>query len=86
MRTDERLSIGQLSLRLPAGFAQRAPGIARLTAHALAAQSIGGSAHLGQLHMPPLRVNARRSDRAIAHQLATAIAHHITQATATAQG
>ena len=86
MRSDERLSIAQLSLRLPAGFAQRAPRIARLTAHALAAQPIGGSARLGNLHVPPLHVNPRRSDRAIAHQLATAIAGHISKTTTTVQG
>lgn len=86
MHSEGRLSIGQLSLRLPAGFAHRAPRIARLTAHALAAHSIGGSARLGQLHVPPLRVNARRSDRAIAQQLATAIARHVSQATTTGQG
>ena len=81
MRNDAQLSIAQLSLRLPAGFAKRAPRIARLTAHALAAHSIDTSAQLAQLHLPPLRVNAGRSDRAIAQQLASAIASRITQAT-----
>jgi hypothetical protein len=81
MGNDARLSIAQLSLRLPAGFAKRAPRIARLTAHALAAQPIGDGARLAHLHLPPLRVNAARSDRAIAQQLATAIARRITQAT-----
>ena len=75
------LSVGRLHLRLPAGFAVRAPRIARLTAHALAAQALGAGARLDQVHVPPVRVNARRSDRAIAAQIASAIARGITQAT-----
>lgn len=81
MPSEALLSIGQLSLYLPAGFAKRAPRIARLTAHALAAQRVSTVARMDQLHLPPLRVNAARSDRAIAQQLAGAIANRITQVT-----
>jgi hypothetical protein len=81
MPIEAALSIGQLSLRLPAGFAIRAPRIARLTAHALAEQSLGAGARLRDLHVPPVRVNARQSDRAIARQLAAAIARGITRGT-----
>ena len=84
MPNEAPLSIARLSLRLPAGFAVRAPRIARLTAHALAAHPIRASARLDNLHLSPVRVNARRSDRAIARELAIAIARGIAQATTSA--
>lgn len=70
--------IGRLSLRLPAGFETRAARIGRLVGEALAGRDLpaGGIAQLG---VGPLKVDARRSDRAIAEHIAQSIHAAIKQ-------
>jgi hypothetical protein len=71
--------IGLLRIELPAGFERRAGRIARLVGEALAAQpdlagrrpdAAGPIAHLA---VPPMHVDPRRSDRAIAGHIAQSI-------------
>jgi len=76
--------IGQLSLRLPAGFESRAARLAQLTAQALAAHALPATGTLELLHLAPLQLDARRSDRALASTLARHIASGITSAAAEA--
>ena len=65
--------IGQLNLRLPAGFEGRAPRIGRLVSEALARQNNLPAVRLSQIGVGPLHVDARRSDRAIADSIAQSI-------------
>jgi len=64
--------INQLNLRLPAGFEARAGRIGRLVGEALARQSMP-EGRIAQVGVGPVRVDARRSDRAIAETIAQSI-------------
>lgn len=64
--------IGQISLRLPAGFEGRAQRIGRLVGDALAGQDLP-SGRMDQVGVGPLRIDPRRSDRAIADHIAQSI-------------
>ncbi len=65
--------IGQLNLRLPAGFEGRAQRIGRLVGEALARQAGLPAGQLAQVGVGPLQVDPRRSDRAIADHIAQSI-------------
>ena len=65
--------IENLALTLPAGFAARAPAIARLLGEALLAQPGLGAGCYEQLDVGVLRVDARDSDRLVAQAIAAAI-------------
>lgn len=67
------IEIGQLNLRLPAGFETRASRIGRLVGEALARQQNLPSVRLSQIGVGPLQIDARRSDRAIADGIAQSI-------------
>ncbi|MDM0030047.1 hypothetical protein [Variovorax saccharolyticus] len=66
--------IEHLSLSLPAGFEHRAARLARLTAQALAAQQMPVEGVLPTVRLAPLRLDAGRSDHALAGVLAQHIA------------
>lgn len=68
------VEIERLSLRLPAGFESRAARIARLAARALSAHALPQSGALALVTVPPLRLDARRSDRALAAEIARGVA------------
>ena len=68
-----KTEIGQLSLRLPAGFEGRAQRIGRLVGEALARQPDLPAGRLGRVGVGPLQVDPRRSDRAIADGIAQSI-------------
>lgn len=65
--------IGQLNLRLPAGFEARAQRIGRLVGESLARQDGLPGGQVGQIGVGPVRVDARASDRAIAESIAQSI-------------
>lgn len=65
--------IGQLSLRLPAGFEARAQRIGRLVGESLARLDGLPGGQITQIGVGTVRVDARRSDRAIAESIAGAI-------------
>ena len=74
-----KTEIERIALTLPAGFADRAPAIARLLGQALAeqAESAGlgpGDARHAVVDVGRVRVDARDSDRLIAGSIAGAIA------------
>ncbi|MDD5366290.1 MAG: hypothetical protein PHR30_13205 [Gallionellaceae bacterium] len=73
--------IGQLKLRLPAGFEARAARIGRLVGEALARRDLPAG-RMDQVGVGPLQVDARRSDRAIAEHIAQSIHAAITQGVA----
>jgi hypothetical protein len=72
--------IGHINLRLPPGFAGRAQHIGRLVGEALARRELPAG-RVAQIGVGPLTVEARRSDHAIARQIAetihTAIGRHL---------
>ncbi len=72
--------IDHLALQLPAGFEKRAARLARLTAQALAGQPLPASGTLALVSPAPLRLDARRSDAALAGVLARHIAGGIHRA------
>lgn len=65
--------IGQLNLRLPAGFEARAQRIGRLVGESLARQEGLPGGQVGQIGVGPVRVDARASDRVIAERIAQSI-------------
>ena len=69
-----KTEIGQLNLRLPAGFEARAQRIARLVGEALARQEGLPGGQFARIGVAPVQVDPRRSDRAIAERIAA----HIT--------
>ncbi|TCJ12314.1 hypothetical protein EZJ19_12295 [Parasulfuritortus cantonensis] len=70
--------IGRLAITLPAGFEGRAKHIGRLVGEHLADCALPAG-RLAQLGVGPVRVDARRSDRAIAEHIAQSIRAAITQ-------
>lgn len=74
-----KTEIGQLSLHLPAGFETRGQRIGRLLGEALARQEGLPGGHIEQVGVGPVRVDARRSDRAIAESIARSIHGAIVQ-------
>ena len=73
-----RTEIGRIALDLPAGFAERAAGIARLLAQALAEQAASDGfgardARHEIVTADRVRVDARASDALIARSIARAI-------------
>jgi hypothetical protein len=68
-----KTEIGQISLQLPAGFEARAQRIGRLVGEALARQDGLPSGRVERLGVGPVRIDSRRSDRAIAESIATSI-------------
>lgn len=64
--------IGRLALKLPAGFEKRAGRIGRLVGEALSGHDLPPG-HIEHLGVGPLKIDARRSDRAIAEHIAGAI-------------
>lgn len=64
--------IGQLRLSLPAGFGDRAHRIGRLVGEALARRDLPGG-RLDRVAVGPLKVDANRSNHAIADHLARRI-------------
>lgn len=68
-----KTEIGWLRLQLPAGFASRAPRIARLVGEALAARPDLPAGRLAELRVGPLRLDRRAGDGAIAGRIANAI-------------
>jgi len=74
-----KTEIGQLNLRLPAGFEARAQRIGRLVGEALARQEgLPGGQHV-RIGVAPVRVDPRRSDRAIAERIVQSIHAAIAQ-------
>jgi hypothetical protein len=67
------IEINQLRLHLPAGFEHRAHRISRGIARQLANCPVSASRHIEALSIAKVRVDAGRSDRAIAAQIAGAI-------------
>lgn len=65
--------IGQLNLRLPAGFEARAQRIGRLVGESLARQEGLPGGQVDQIGVGPVRVDARASDRVIAARIAQSI-------------
>jgi hypothetical protein len=73
--------VEQLTLRLPAAFAARAPRIAAAIGDALSAlPALPDGATLAALRVPPLRLHAAASDSELARAIAHAIAHAIAGA------
>jgi hypothetical protein len=64
--------IGRLNLRLPAGFEKRAGRIGRLVGTALSTRDLPPG-QIEHLSIGPLKIDARRSDHAIAEHIAGAI-------------
>ncbi len=80
-----KTEIGQLKLRLPSTFAERAPAIGRLVGEALARlarQPDLPRGQLARLGVGPVQVDARDSDRVVAGQIAGAIARSMAAALA----
>jgi len=71
--------IGQLDLRLPTGFEARAQRLARLVGEALARREGLPGGQYDVIRVAPVRVDARRSDRAIAEHIAQSIHSAIQQ-------
>jgi len=67
------LSIDRLRLQLPAEYADRAAGIARLLADELAALPVQSSQRLEQLVVPPVSVMPGASDQQIARSIAAGV-------------
>lgn len=74
-----KTEIGQLSLRLPAGFEDRAHRISRLVGEVLAARQGLPAGQFKHVGVGPVRVDPRHSDRAIAGQIARSIHAAISQ-------
>jgi len=68
------LTIGRLRLRLPSGFAPRAPGIARLLADELAALQPAADQRIERLSLPPVSIDPNATDRDVARAMARAVA------------
>lgn len=68
-----KTEIGQLALRLPAGFEDRAHRIGRLVGEALANRTDLPAGRLERVGVGPLKIDPRRSDRAIADGIAQSI-------------
>ncbi len=81
-RRQPRLTIDQLNLRLPAGYAERADAIARETARQLARLSLptGTDLNLASTTAPVLRIHGGESDRVIARRIAQGISRQLTAA------
>ncbi|MFA5083671.1 MAG: hypothetical protein WC474_14050 [Hydrogenophilaceae bacterium] len=73
--------IGRINLNLPAGFEARAARIGRLVGEALARRELPAG-RIDRIGVGPLKVDARRSDRAIAEHIAQSIHAAITQGVA----
>ena len=69
-----KTEIERIALTLPAGFADRAPAIARLLGQALAEDAGLGAGQYGVVDVGRVRVNAGDSDGLIARSIAGAIA------------
>ena len=76
-----RTEIGRLHLQLPPGFEGRAQRLGRLVGEALAARSGLPSGRLERLKVGPLKLDPSRSDRALAGQVAAAVARAIHAST-----
>jgi hypothetical protein len=77
------LTIGTLSLRLPAGFEQRTERIGRLLGDALAAIDIGPPgthARLDRLALPPLAITPGASDVDVVAGIASSVRHQLAAA------
>ena len=82
------LSIDQLNLRLPAGYAHRADAIARETARQLSRLPLpfGADARLDSLGVPPVRIRGGESNRVIARRIAHGIHDQLQQSQVTSSG
>lgn len=69
--------IGQLRLRLPAGYAGRAGSIAQGIAAALARVPVGESRAIDALSVGPIQVNAAASDGDIASAVVQRLAEQL---------
>jgi hypothetical protein len=67
------ISVERLSLRLPPGFAARAPAIAREVAGRLASLASLGSVSLERVIAAPVRVGEGASDGEVANAVLTAV-------------
>ncbi len=67
------IEIERLHLGLPATLARRADRISQLVGETLADTSAGQNLRIDALHIGPLRIDAQRTDRQIARQIARAI-------------
>ncbi len=81
-RRQPRLTIDQLNLRLPVGYAERADAIARETARQLARLPLptGTDLKLASIAAPVLRIHGGESDRVIARRIAQGISRQLTAA------
>ncbi len=72
-----KTEIGRIRLSLPAGFEGRGPRIGRLVGEALAREQHLPAGKIAQVGVGPVRVDARRSDRAVAESIARSIVQSI---------
>ncbi|HEX7839007.1 MAG TPA: hypothetical protein VF469_16125 [Kofleriaceae bacterium] len=74
------LTIGALSLRLPAGFEHRAERIGRLLGDALAGIEAGSAIELDRLALPPVTVARDTGDVEVATRIADSVRHQLAAA------
>ncbi len=75
------LRIGNLSLRLPHDYADRATSIAHLVGAELNRVSWNEGAEIATLQLPPIRLSPNAADREVAQTVAAAIVRGIRGAT-----